>query len=300
MNIGKSLMKREQGNEVIFEYKKLKTWSRNVSIKQQTLIPIPVIQSDKIIYVEGKENFIICLSASGHSYFYNFLSGQQFIPLNDQSEHVFKLGLIQNSVFLILQKRLEQNLKFFLISLDYKNFLKRTEILSENNFSLENLIEFDYLNNNLVVSRQNFFQVFKIPSCNLITQASVSNNFYFKNQLLSFEIQGVLIKIILTDLSSFASKEFFIENPSNLKIFDYFSDFLIFSENQELKRISLKTKEITTISAMPKVYCIGNVSSIAVFDEEFIMMNKNLSKVSAQVSKFCGDLEGIVVVLDKN
>ena len=279
MNIGKSLMKREQGNEVIFEYKKLKTWSRNVSIKQQTLIPIPVIQSDKIIYVEGKENFIICLSASGHSYFYNFLSGQQFIPLNDQSEHVFKLGLIQNSVFLILQKRLEQNLKFFLISLDYKNFLKRTEILSENNFSLENLIEFDYLNNNLVVSRQNFFQVFKIPSCNL---------------------QGVLIKIILTDLSSFASKEFFIENPSNLKIFDYFSDFLIFSENQELKRISLKTKEITTISAMPKVYCIGNVSSIAVFDEEFIMMNKNLSKVSAQVSKFCGDLEGIVVVLDKN
>jgi hypothetical protein len=256
--------------------------------------------SDEVVFLDSKENFLIFITSNGHGCLLNFLSDQSIIYLNEPAEHVFKLLFLEDSFLLLLmQNRFERVLKFYLVSLTAKNYLEKTEVGSEIQADLDDILNIDSYYQNLLIHIQGNSKIYKLPSFRLVIEKETMFPYYSRNYFINIDPSGSMESIItITDLATFKSNNFSISHFSEFQIFDSLPGYFLFSHQENLKAFFFESHKFYDVSSIPNSYYLGKSSSVAVFNDEIFILTKKIAKVQVNAKNVSADLYNLVIVWD--
>ena len=235
--------------------------------------------------------------STGEGYFYDFLGDQQFISINEPLEHIYKLCFLENALFMIIRNRLDRILKLVKLDLPLRNISQRVQLLDNLSLNIEDIIEFDSQYRNLVIIQQGTFLVYKLPESLLIYQVNnAQRQLYSKDHIITINYENSLHLMSFNDLTSHVTSNIVINDDIEFLIYDYFPEFFVFSDQNSLKVIFFDTGRCSSISNLPDAYYIGKESSVAVFLDHLIIMNKEMDRINIRASNLCCDLVGIILI----
>ena len=295
-NLSKSLLDRELGQNSALSGFDQPVWSFLVSSRKDRQ-EFQFSNSSKIFSIQFKENYLVVLTKNSDCFVLNTLERITWYRILNSHYQVLKATILDNNCLFLVSKRVShENLKFFIIQ-NPCQVNQPIQVLTDVHATLENLKECDIYFNKLVICINNIFQVYDLISFNLLFQSS-SPHCYSRDHVASIKSDQNHLQVLIRNLKYESQKTFTITNCIHIELIEIFRNFFVFSHQNRLCFGDLVNGETGVISAMPRVYFVGQNMSAAVFENYMILMNSKWSRVDLVPSVFCADSVGILVLYE--